>query len=152
MEGFAEAELPTVTGLSSPLSAASSSSPSAPSSSPSAPSPSPSSSSLSSASSIFPVPASRGADHASSHCLSSEAPASSSGGLSSSSSHHWRHHYHHFCHLKRHHYVQYPYDHKVVDLANLHPGIEHYYRGTSNSKLSYKKIGIIITSRFNMGI
>ena len=23
---------------------------------------------------------------------------------------------------------------KVVDLANLHPGIEHYYRGTSNSK------------------
>ena len=50
--------------------------------------------------------------------------------------HHWRHHYHHFCHLKRHHYVQYPYDHKVVDLANLHPGIEHYYRGTSNSKLS----------------
>ena len=25
---------------------------------------------------------------------------------------------------------------KVVDLANLHPGIEHYYRGTSNSELA----------------
>ena len=68
--------------------------------------------------------------------------------------HHWRHHYHHFCHLKRHHYVQYPYDHKVVDLANLHPGIEHYYRGTSNSKLSYKKNrdNHHMTSKFNMGI
>ena len=48
---------------------------------------------------------------------------------------HNHHQYHHHHHHIPHHHDDYD-DEKVVDLANLHPGIEHYYRGTSNSKSS----------------